>query len=163
MNWEAIGASAELLAAVGVIATLIYLAIQIRQNTRALRTASFQSATDALNQVNLTTASDEKLAEAFELSLVGGFNDLDPVTKRRHYFMILSVLRVFESAYYQQNNGLLEQASWQRYEHSLNLLLNAEGTIEFWRQQGFGFTEEFAKYVEMRIKEITGHEEDGDA
>ena len=43
MNWEAIGALAELLAAVGVIVSLVYLASQIRhsreqmrQNTRAV-------------------------------------------------------------------------------------------------------------------------------
>ncbi len=49
MNWDAIGAIAELLGAVGVIASLIYLATQIRQsheqmnqNTAALRTTSRQ-------------------------------------------------------------------------------------------------------------------------
>jgi hypothetical protein len=36
VNWEAIGAIAELLGAIGVITTLIYLSIQIRQNTHAL-------------------------------------------------------------------------------------------------------------------------------
>ncbi len=36
MNWEAIGAIGELLGAAGVIATLGYLAFQIRQNTRQL-------------------------------------------------------------------------------------------------------------------------------
>ena len=36
MNWDAIGAIAESLGAIGVIATLVYLAVQIRQNTRAL-------------------------------------------------------------------------------------------------------------------------------
>ena len=49
MNWDAIGAIAELLGAVGVIASLVYLAGQIRhsreqmsQNTRALRASTFQ-------------------------------------------------------------------------------------------------------------------------
>jgi hypothetical protein len=37
MNWDAIGAVAELLGAAGVIVSLGYLAIQIRQNTAALR------------------------------------------------------------------------------------------------------------------------------
>jgi hypothetical protein len=36
MNWEAIGAVAEVMGAFGVIATLIYLAIQIRQNSRMM-------------------------------------------------------------------------------------------------------------------------------
>ena len=35
MNWEAAGAIGEILAAIGVIVTPIYLAIQIRQNSKA--------------------------------------------------------------------------------------------------------------------------------
>ena len=49
MNWDAIGAIAETLGAVGVIASLVYLAGQIRQsreqtaeNTRALRAGTYQ-------------------------------------------------------------------------------------------------------------------------
>jgi hypothetical protein len=49
MNWDAIGAIAELLGAVGVIASLVYLTTQIRQsrdqmaqNTRALRAGAYQ-------------------------------------------------------------------------------------------------------------------------
>ena len=57
MSWEAVGPIAEPIAASGVIATLAYPAVQIKQNTRAMRTASSQSATDALNQANLTVAS----------------------------------------------------------------------------------------------------------
>ena len=37
MNWEAIGAIGEVLGAIGVIVTLAYLAVQIRQNTRDIR------------------------------------------------------------------------------------------------------------------------------
>jgi hypothetical protein len=37
LNWEAIGALAELVGAIGVIASLAYLASQIRQNTHAMR------------------------------------------------------------------------------------------------------------------------------
>ena len=37
MNWEALGALSELIGAIAVVLTLIYLAVQIRQNTRAIR------------------------------------------------------------------------------------------------------------------------------
>jgi hypothetical protein len=36
MNWDAVGAMAELLGAIGVILSLVYLAMQIRQNTKSL-------------------------------------------------------------------------------------------------------------------------------
>ena len=41
MNWDAIGAIAELLGAVGVIASLVYLASQMGQNARAARASSY--------------------------------------------------------------------------------------------------------------------------
>lgn len=40
MSWEALGAIAEALDAIGVIATLVYLSAQIRQNNNQLRGAA---------------------------------------------------------------------------------------------------------------------------
>lgn len=37
MNWEAIGAIAEIVGALAVVVTLAYLAIQVRQNTRMMQ------------------------------------------------------------------------------------------------------------------------------
>ncbi|MFT4562959.1 MAG: hypothetical protein ACI9BW_002710 [Gammaproteobacteria bacterium] len=36
MNWDALGAISELVGALAVVATLVYLAIQIRQNTKQI-------------------------------------------------------------------------------------------------------------------------------
>ncbi len=43
MNWDAIGAVGELIGAILVGATLIYLAFQLRQNTKALTSSTFQA------------------------------------------------------------------------------------------------------------------------
>ncbi len=55
MEWEAIGALGEVSAAVGVIATLGYLAIQLRRNTTAVRSqtaqGTFQLSFDVVNAV----------------------------------------------------------------------------------------------------------------
>ena len=50
MNWEAIGALGEVLGAVTVVATIFYLARQIRQNTRAQSIAIFESAMSGYNE-----------------------------------------------------------------------------------------------------------------
>ena len=42
MNWEALGAIGEIVAAVAVVVTIGYLAVQIRQNTRSVRDSAFQ-------------------------------------------------------------------------------------------------------------------------
>ncbi len=43
MNWDALGAIAELLGAVGVIASLLYLGRQIRQSTKQSFASSYQA------------------------------------------------------------------------------------------------------------------------
>ena len=48
MNWEAVGAMAESIGAAGVIVSLIYLALQVRQNTKQVRLSRFQEASSTL-------------------------------------------------------------------------------------------------------------------
>jgi len=43
MNWEALGAIAELVGAAAVVITLVYLSIQMKTNTSAINRASNQS------------------------------------------------------------------------------------------------------------------------
>ena len=47
MNWDALGAIGEIVGALGVIATLAYLAVQVRQNTGAIRGATLNAVTQA--------------------------------------------------------------------------------------------------------------------
>ena len=67
MNWNAIGAMGEILGAVGVIITLIYLARQIRQNTRATRLATAQSVSAAARDWNRPLLLDPELAWTFQV------------------------------------------------------------------------------------------------
>jgi hypothetical protein len=50
MNWEAITAVGQIVGAVGVIISVIYLAQQVRSNSRQTRLASMRTMSDAFNQ-----------------------------------------------------------------------------------------------------------------
>ncbi len=63
MDWDALSAIAALIGGAGVVATLIYLAIEIRQNTRAVRSASYQSFTDSINIPNRMCCEDAELRD----------------------------------------------------------------------------------------------------
>lgn len=69
MNWDAIGAMAELAAAIGVIITLVYLAVQIRQssnlvaqNNKLLDVSVANSIRDAQNELSRILACDQSAA-----------------------------------------------------------------------------------------------------
>ena len=56
MNWDAIGAIAELLGAVGVIASLVYLATQIRQSRQQMRTYAHDAGEHSAGHFRESTA-----------------------------------------------------------------------------------------------------------
>ena len=66
MNWEAIAAVGEILGATAVLVTLIYLAVQIRQNTATVATATYESVMTGFNDVNVVVASHPALASLLD-------------------------------------------------------------------------------------------------
>ena len=85
MNWEAMVAVAEITGAVGVIASLVYLAIQVRQNTRWLRSSVIESARFRSSELARNVAVDPELsllvrAAVFENPLC--IFNMDPQKKR---------------------------------------------------------------------------------
>ncbi len=74
MNWEAISAIGELLGALGVLASLIYLAVQIRDNTRSIQAASLQSVLDGPRDRSLLPMAGSGETSAI---FARGLNSLD--------------------------------------------------------------------------------------
>lgn len=58
MNWDAIGAVGEILGGLTVLITLIYLARQIKQNTRSQKIATYEAAMSGFNDIHTFVAAD---------------------------------------------------------------------------------------------------------
>ncbi len=63
MNWDAIGAVGEVVGGVAVIATLLYLAVQIRQNAQSVRNAASLSVNEGLAEINRRLSNDSEFAD----------------------------------------------------------------------------------------------------
>jgi hypothetical protein len=76
MNWEAIGAMGETIGALAVLITLVYLALQIRQNTHQIRVSATQDSIHLWNSLGQTILSNPDTAELIEK----GNNDLSELS-----------------------------------------------------------------------------------
>ena len=65
MNWEAIGAVAEILGASAVVASLLYLALQMRHSATATQAVTRGTFAQLTTNVLLQIASDAELASIF--------------------------------------------------------------------------------------------------
>lgn len=65
MNWEAVGAVGEILGAVAVVITLVYLAMQVRQNTKAVQAAAIDSANTHVSDIRMEIFSDADVTSLY--------------------------------------------------------------------------------------------------
>jgi hypothetical protein len=71
MNWEAIGAIGEIVGAVAVVATLFYLAVQVRQNSRFVeRSNEYANATSMYQSQSMYVQVFSQLAQDAELAAI---------------------------------------------------------------------------------------------
>ena len=96
MNWEALGAIGEVVGAAGVIVTLGYLAIQIRQNAQSVRASAFQEAIRDAAQITDELSHDAELTRIW----FAGQHDFEALTgeeRRRFAVYCTSVFRRYEN------------------------------------------------------------------
>jgi hypothetical protein len=108
VNWEAIGALAELAGALGVIASLVYLAIQIRQNTHSAREASWHSVLRDLQQFRSLIAQDPEVARVYREGL-RGLQSLNDDDRWRFGALMQYLYSVFELAFHTRYESLIQQ------------------------------------------------------
>src|SRR5256714_12471238 len=106
MNWEMLAALGQLAAVFVGIPSLIYLAVQIREQTKERR----QSAVDALTvQWGDVTCALHETAEFSAIFLRGvqSFADLDPISKLRFSSFFNRLINHFEAMYFSHCDGIL--------------------------------------------------------
>jgi len=126
MNWEALGAIGEIAGAIGVIVTLIYLATQIRQNTKTSKVTAVQAAVEGSARWNEMLAKDKELNQLFWRGMANP-DALDLGEKRR----FMSVLNIFvrrESfSFYLHKEGNMPDELWEARVRGISGILNQPG------------------------------------
>jgi hypothetical protein len=150
MNWEAIGAISSILSAIAVIATLGYVAVQIRQNTRALRSAATQGAHDQHASMYDILASDPKLADIFVRGLEAP-DTLDRIETGRFYAFLLSVMVRFQNWYLQTQSQALDSELIESTSRILRQISGTPGFKRFWEDRRHMLMPALAKHFEAEV------------
>lgn len=137
MSWEAIGAIGEVVGAAGVIASLIYLAVQIRQNTRSVEAATYQSVA-------------ESLADASYRLMGAPTEPLDRVK------IFVGTMRRYENLHFQVRRGNLLPSDVAGFVNSLGAYLHVAESdgfqpYEMWPNTRSIFHPAFVAFVEGEV------------
>ena len=63
MNWEAAGAIGEIVGAIAVVATLAYLAIQLKQNTKSVQSSAYGTWAQSVQNISLVSISNPHIEQ----------------------------------------------------------------------------------------------------
>ena len=111
MNWDAIGAIGELVGALVVVVTIVYLAAQIRQNTIATKLSTSSTYQKAYSDVELTIASNPELADLLRRSRTGA--ELSNSEKLQQVVLYRTIFRAWQNTFSQHKLGAIEMEVWQ--------------------------------------------------
>lgn len=147
MNWDAIGAIGEIAGAIGVIVTLIYLAIQLRQNTKASQITAVQNSMENSARFSELISTDTELGRTFWRGLSNP-EDLNADDMRR-FVSILNVFMRRESvAYYLYREGTMPEKLWASRVTSLTGALNQPGLKVYLETASESLPTDFRAFIE---------------
>ena len=146
-----LGALGEFVGAIGVVLTLIYLAVQIRQNTKSVQSAAEFDVLNAWNALHNLRASDGELNEILTKGWRG--KELSFSERNRFNSLCYSQFNIYHAIYYQHESGVLRQELWEAFNEGLAAILEFE-TMKSWIDENrLGFGRSFLNYVDALIKE----------
>jgi len=149
MNWDAIGATAEFLGAIGVIVTLFYLASQLRRNSHALEAATNQALADATQERLLAIAQSSELAAALSKAKAG--DSLTPTEMTQLTFFRRATFRGIQNTFFQHRKGLISDEVLRDYEQVLISNGTAADTKDWWHRERKSFDRDFVNFYEELI------------
>lgn len=104
MNWDAVIAVAEIIGVLGIIASLVYVAAQVKQSTMLGRAEMVHATSDSWGNYARMLATDGELAEIYLRNLAG--EQLTPVETLRMQFIIETYMTLLEDSDHQYKSDL---------------------------------------------------------
>ena len=137
----------QVIGALAVVISLIYVALQIRQNTNAVRSATAQTVHEHFaNWYNLI-AADAELAQIAAKGL-RDYASLSEQEKVRFIATFMAFISYSQNAFLKWREGLLKPALWLGWEQVMMNLFGAPGGKALWKERSYLFGEEFRRYIE---------------
>jgi hypothetical protein len=153
LNWDAVSAIAEVVGTVVVIASLIYLAAQIRQgNQMALAESERELLENWANAISQITA-DDRITEIFQRGL-DDFNALTNLEKSRFSVVMARLINTYISAIRMDEKSLVDSQEVDIFGNICVAMIVTPGGRQWWELTGPFFT--IYELINSKIDKETG-------
>lgn len=148
-NW------AEIVSAIGLIISLIYVGVQITDNTSATRSETASSANAEFIDFYTLVTSDAELTEVW-LRGVNEPETLTPTESVRFVFVLHTVMLQFQNNFYLVEEGTLDPRMLQAINNTLGTIRGTAGFDYYWSNRKSLFFPEYQEYIEALMYKMEG-------
>ena len=148
MEWTVadLGSLGELVGGVVTIATLAYLAVQIRQNSRVVRAQTRANIGTATTEIILREAENLDIVRALVKTEAG--EDLNPEESLQLRMVATATFRHWENVYYQYRQGLYDPGEFEAHRQTWNRLVGEGWLRHYWKLVRHNFAAELQALVD---------------
>ena len=151
MNWDALGAIGELVGAVAVVVTLIYVARQIHQVNAQSQASARYSFIEAYSDMNTSISNNRELASVFRRGFAG--EELDEDERMQFFTLVGQFLNTWSVLFDLHREGLLPENQWVMVRKDIISLFSEPGGRAFWERVGrLGVHEAFRDAVDEALE-----------
>jgi len=156
-DWGAIG---EIVGALAVVASLIYLAVQIRQNTRQIslslessKLAAFERNVESGNRSREILITNPEVADLF-LKGLAEYRNLPPTDKFRCNMLFRNMLSAIQGGYIRHLTFGADPEQFEGTTKTLDTLLKSPGIHQWLGDNEPDWRPEFADLVAARVTKV---------
>ncbi len=147
MTLEEINYIAQTTGVIAIFASLVFLAIQVRQNSAITRAQVHQQVADAFT-VYLETMANHSAVVFAGTSGKQGMTSLSDEELLRFSFIMAGLFKIWENAFYQYRSGFLDERNWQSNVKWMLTWYHMPGVQTWWRVRKDLFAGEFQVFLE---------------
>jgi hypothetical protein len=146
MNWEAIGSVGEIVGAAGVIFTLAFLAVQIRQNTSSIKAQSELDMSFKVAAWHGRVSNNPELAKLYNDAIEQPDSMSDEDIGKFIWFMA-ELYYIYEGCYFLYRKGDISEDSWNSKMDAAKTLLDIPHIGNWWDSKGTPLSNEFVDHI----------------
>jgi len=141
---------AETLGVLGVIGSLAFVALEIRQNTAAVRSQAAQGVMDQISSVLGMVITDPELTEVLTRGMADP-TSLSPTELAQFQSFFTVSLQSYQNLFIQVREGALDRDQAEGWWQLLRNTLNTPGVEYHWETRSYLLSPEFRSFVNTEV------------
>lgn len=151
MSWELAAAVAQVVGAAAVVVSLVYLAGQIRSQTRESRLNATRELAQDFRNLVAEVARDDDMFLLFRRSITDAADLSEEERARIHMFFYNRIFGLHEQVHLHLKEKSIDPVFLGSVQSRFGELMQTEGFRVWWTRNQYIYTDEFQHYVEKII------------